>query len=196
MATDQLLADRLVEAALGQLRDQPAERLSMRQVAVEVGVSHQAPYVHFGDKRRFLAAVAGAGMELAAGAAQEAVDAAGDDPRDRLHALVDAYTSFIGEHPHVHDLANGPLLAKADHPRLQQAAIRYWDLLHDTVEAAQPAGVGEPEVLRRCAVSWGAIYGISRLSAMRQVPASVPADRVQLLHDAVDTLYAGWHAGA
>jgi hypothetical protein len=30
-------------------------------VAQTVGVSHQAPYVHFGNKRRFLAAVAGMG---------------------------------------------------------------------------------------------------------------------------------------
>ena len=195
MPTDQVLVERLVEAALRQLQDMPAERLSLRQVALEVGVSHQAPYVHFGDKRRFLAAVAGAGLDLAAEAARKSVEAAGDDPRDRLHALVDAYTSFIDEHPHVHDLANGPLLVKGDHPRLQQAAIRYWDLLHHTVEAAQPDGVDESEVLRRCTAAWGAIYGISRLSAMRQVPASVPADRARLLHDVIDTLYAGWNPG-
>jgi hypothetical protein len=42
------------------------ERLSLRRVAKTVGVSHQAPYVHFGDKRRFLAAVAGMGLQEAA----------------------------------------------------------------------------------------------------------------------------------
>ena len=43
-----------------------AERLSLRRVAKTVGASHQAPYVHFGDKRRFLAAVAGMGLQEAA----------------------------------------------------------------------------------------------------------------------------------
>ena len=41
------------------LRTAPVDQLSLRRVAEQVGVSHQAPYVHFGSKRRFLAAVAG-----------------------------------------------------------------------------------------------------------------------------------------
>src|SRR4028118_2024895 len=85
------LARRRLDAALELLKDHPAESLSLRHVALQVGVSHQAPYVHFGDKRRFLAAAAGAGMEVAAHEAASAVEAAGSDPRSRLHALVDAY---------------------------------------------------------------------------------------------------------
>lgn len=186
------LPERLVDAALELLKDQPAESLSLRHVALRVGVSHQALYVHFGDKRRFLAAVAGAGMEVAAREAASAVEAADNDPRSRLHALVDAYVAFSDRHPHLHDLANGPLVAKADHPRLQAAAITYWDLLHDIVAASQPEGLPEAEVLRRCAASWGTVYGIARLTALRQIPAAVPGTRVQLLHEALDTLYYGW----
>ena len=194
MAGEPGLQERLVDAALELLRCQPAETLSLRHVALQVGVSHQAPYVHFGDKRRFLAAVAGAGMEVAAKEAGLAVGAAGGDPRSRLHALVDAYVSFSDRHPHLHDLANGSLVAKGDHPRLQAAAITYWDLLHDTVAASQPEGVVEAEVLRRCAATWGTVDGIARLYAMRQIPAAVPGERVQLLHEAVDTLYYGWQS--
>lgn len=56
------LQERFVRAGLELLADQPAERLSMRRLAENLDVSHQAPYVHFGSKRRFLAAVAGAGL--------------------------------------------------------------------------------------------------------------------------------------
>jgi AcrR family transcriptional regulator len=188
------LDERLVETALLMLTDQPAEHLSLRRVAEELGVSHQAPYVHFGNKRTFLAAVAGAGLQRAADQAVAALAVSGDDPVRRLHVLMAVYISFIRERPHVHDLAYGPLVNKPDHPRLQRAAIAYWNLLHDTVAACQPAGIPEPELLRRCAAAWGTVYGIARLGALGQIPRSVPGDIDSLLHEALDTLRLGWQA--
>lgn len=188
------LDERLVETALLMLTDQPAEHLSLRRVAEELGVSHQAPYVHFGNKRTFLAAVAGAGLQSAADQAVAALAVSGDDPVRRLHVLMAVYISFIRERPHVHDLAYGPLVNKPDHPRLQRAAIAYWNLLHDTVAACQPAGIPEPELLRRCAAAWGTVYGIARLGALGQIPRSVPGDIDSLLHEALDTLRLGWQA--
>ena len=58
--------------------DVPAEHLSLRRVAEELGVSHQAPYVHFANKRTFLAAVAGAGLQSAADQAVAALAVSGD----------------------------------------------------------------------------------------------------------------------
>ena len=188
------LDERLVQAALQMLTDHPAEHLSLRRVAQELGVSHQAPYVHFGNKRTFLAAVAGAGLQSAADQAGAALALSGDDPVRRLHVLMAVYISFIRERPHVHDLAYGPLVNKPDHPRLQRAAIAYWNLLHDTVAACQPAGIPEPELLRRCAAAWGTVYGIARLGALDQIPRSVPGDIDSLLHEALDTLRLGWQA--
>ena len=189
------LGDQLVRSALRFLDSEPAERLSMRQVAQENGVSHQAPYVHFGSKRRFLAAVAGVGLQQAVADVTRALVDAGDDPLTRLHALADAYISFIQTRPHVHDLAFGPLVAKGDHPMLQQAAIDHWNLLHDTVASCQPPGTSEAEILRRCVASWGTVYGVARLDALHQIPDSVPGDRGELTHQALDALYLGWQAG-
>jgi len=187
------LEARLLHAALDRLADIPADQLSLRQVAQDLGVSHQAPYVYFGSRRALLAAVAGKGMAEATVRARSMVAAAGVDPSDRLHALADAYLAFIHERPHVHDLANGPLVAKRDHPLLQQAAIDYWNLLHDAIAACQPDGTPEAEILRRAAVTWATVYGISRLSAFEQIPRSVPASADDLIHQAIDQLVAGWH---
>jgi len=151
---DHPLDIRLVQAALDALRDTPADSLSLRRIAQELGVSHQAPYVHFGSKRRFLAAVAGVGLRQAADEATAAVAAADDEPLARLQALARAYLEFIRTRPHLHDLAYGPAVAKRDHPLLQQAAITYWNLLHDAVAACQPARVSEQGVLRRSAAVW------------------------------------------
>ena len=189
------LESRLLRAALERLADTPAEQLSLRQIAQELGVSHQAPYVHFGSRRSFLAAVAGKGMAEATVRARALLEAADDQAPARLHALADAYLAFIREQPHVHDLANGPTVAKSDHPLLQQAAIGYWDLLHDTIAACQPDRTPEAEVLRRAAVTWATVYGISRLSAFGQLPTSIPASADELIHDAIDQLIAGWQQG-
>jgi AcrR family transcriptional regulator len=186
------LDEQLLWAALDLLAHEPAERISLRRVAQTVGVSHQAPYVHFGDKRRFLAAAAGMGLQRAAQQAAIAMSAAAPDPGARLHALADAYIAFIRDRPHVHDLAYGPLVAKADHPRLQQAAIAYWDLLHDAVAACQPPGTTEADVLRGCAATWGTVYGIARLAALQQIPRSVPSEFDRLIHQALDILRLGW----
>lgn len=185
---------RLVEATLQMLRTAPVDQLSLRRVAEQVGVSHQAPYVHFGSKRRFLAAVAGVGLDRAAGAAETAVAAAGEPPIARLQALGVAYTEWVALEPHVHDLDLALHIHKSEHPWLQAAAIRYWNLLHDTVQACQPPGVSEADVLRRCTIAWGVVYGISRLAALDQVPASVPGDANEHIGLALDALYAGWHA--
>lgn len=190
----QSLPQDLVATALDLLSREPAERLSMRRVAQSLGVSHQAPYVHFGSKRRFLAAVAGAGLQQAADQARVALDAAPDDPPQRLHALADAYVAFVRTRPHVHDLAYGPLVAKTDHPTLQRAAIDYWNLLHDTVESCQPEGTNEADTLRRSTAAWATVYGIARLAAMNQIPNSVPGDMLSLVHEAIDTLHHGWES--
>lgn len=186
------LQERLVRTGLELLAHQPAEQLSLRQLAQRLDISHQAPYVHFGSKRRFLAAVAGAGLRRATERAAAAIVKV-SEPCTRLHAFVDAYLHFIRVQPHVHDLVYGPLVATADHPLLQQATVEYWNLLRETVAACQPEGVGEDEILRRSAVTWGALYGITRLAALDLAPVS--GDRFALVHEAVDMLRRAWQAG-
>ncbi len=188
------LGMRLVEVTLEMLRVAPVEQLSLRRVAEQGGVSHQAPYVHFGSKRRFLAAVAGVGLDRAAALAEAEVAAAGESPIARLRALARAYTEWVAREPHVHDIDLALRIEKSEHPWLQAAAIRYWNLLHDTVEACQPPGVSEADVLRRSTIAWGVVYGVSRLAALDQVPTAVPGDANEHIGLALDALYAGWHA--
>jgi AcrR family transcriptional regulator len=58
------LKESLVNAALGNLhRGVAFEEISLRKLAKDLGVSPAAPYRHFSDNSRFLAAVAYAGFE-------------------------------------------------------------------------------------------------------------------------------------
>ena len=54
----------IVTAALEILRETQSLEFSLRELARRAGVSHNAPYKHFADKRELLAAVSAAGFEM------------------------------------------------------------------------------------------------------------------------------------
>ena len=54
----------IVKAALEILRETQSLEFSLRELARRAGVSHNAPYKHFVDKRELLAAVSAAGFEI------------------------------------------------------------------------------------------------------------------------------------
>jgi AcrR family transcriptional regulator len=68
-----------------------ADRVSLRELARESGVSHAAPAHHFTDRRGLFTALAAQGFELLAAALAEA--------RPRFLAAALAYVRFAIEHP-------------------------------------------------------------------------------------------------
>ena len=76
----------LEDAALSLLETQPAAKISLREVARRAGVSHNAPYNHFGDRAALLHALGVRAMRELLEAQERAVDAAAD-PVDRVRAL-------------------------------------------------------------------------------------------------------------
>ena len=72
--------------------------LSLRQLAVQAGVSHNAPYMHFADKEALLAAISEEGFRLLSAAIITAMDDAGEDWFDQLHAGCYAYVAFVIDH--------------------------------------------------------------------------------------------------
>jgi AcrR family transcriptional regulator len=187
------LEAQLVHAALVRLESVSAEQLSMRKLAAEIGVSHQAPYTHFRSRTRFLAAVAGAGLADVAAEARAVVEQAGSDPFARMLALADHYVSFIERRPHLFDLAYGPSIQMRDHRVLQTAAIAYWTLLREVVGACQPVGVREDEIQNRCEIAASTVYGIARMGAHHKIPRVVRASPRELVAAALRTLDAGWN---
>ncbi len=53
----------IVKAALEILQETQSLEFSLRELARRAGVSHNAPYKHFADKRELLAAVSAAGFD-------------------------------------------------------------------------------------------------------------------------------------
>ena len=87
---------RLVEAAVNALRTQPLESVSLRKLAQSIGVSHNAPYMHFADKEALWVAVSDHGFELLS-AKVEAAISRNAHWKERLMAGCEAYVRFAME---------------------------------------------------------------------------------------------------
>src|SRR5262245_33257043 len=93
----------VVKAALEILRETQSLEFSARELARRAGVSHNAPYKHFADKRELLAAVSAAGFEVLT--KRMAREIAGvSDARAQLFALLRAYIAHGVENPALYRL--------------------------------------------------------------------------------------------
>jgi AcrR family transcriptional regulator len=106
----------IVEAALSVLSESQSTEFSLRELARRAGVSHNAPYKHFADKRELLAAVSAVGFELLAKRMADATKEL-DSPRERLAAIARAYVCGGVNNPALYRLMFGGYLGGQDNGR-------------------------------------------------------------------------------
>lgn len=92
------LRDALLDAAERCLEGGDVGRLSMRELARSVGVSHAAPRAHFPDRQALVEALAQRGFERLGGALRAAGAAPGADFDARLRATMGAFVTFAAAH--------------------------------------------------------------------------------------------------
>src|SRR6201993_4785836 len=76
------------------LREEGIDRLSLRDLARQAGVSHAAPRRHFADRQALLDALAVAGFLRLSDELRAAIEHAGDDYEAQLRAAAIAYIGF------------------------------------------------------------------------------------------------------
>ncbi len=103
----------LIDAALALVTEEQDWAFSLREVARRAGVSHNAPYNHFPEKRDLLGAVAAAGFNALRERLRKAV-AGTNGPRAALLASGKAYVRSGLENPALYRLMFGPALAAAN----------------------------------------------------------------------------------
>ena len=138
----------LLRAAGKILEEKGISGLSLREVARQAEVSHNAPYRHFPDRERLLAALAAEGFALL-------TQRLGVDDR----AMGAAYVGFALEHPQRFRLMFGGLLPIAKYAELQQAAGRAYQPLVDAMRSHQE--LKDPEAA--AAAAWSLVHGLSHL---------------------------------
>lgn len=106
----------IVKAALEILRETQSLEFSLRELARRAGVSHNAPYKHFADKRELLAAVSAAGFEMLAKRMTSEIAGLGR-PREQLFAMLRAYIDHGVENPALYSLMFGSYLGGPERSR-------------------------------------------------------------------------------
>jgi AcrR family transcriptional regulator len=176
----------LVEAALALVTEEQDWRFSLREVARRAGVSHNAPYNHFPEKRDLLGAVAAVGFEMLRACVLEAIvkikaaDAA-------LLAVAQAYVGFAVGNPALYRLMFGPELAESNGARpasAQTAAAEAKAVLEDIILRGARSGLfavapKNQDALEIAALScWSAVHGLTMLVIDKKADTTLPVRKL------------------
>ena len=157
----------LVKAGLDLLATRAADALSLREVARAVGVSANAVYRHFADKRALMTALANEGLRQLAQSQREAAAAAGGGVAG-FDATGRAYVRFALSNPALFRL----VFSNPAQPGLltMPAAAVPDAMAFLRANAAQAASsAGDPTTLALQA--WSVAHGLAMLMLDGQVPA-------------------------
>lgn len=147
----------IVEAALRVVREDGVEKLSMRRLSRELGVSPMAPYYYVADKRELLDLVASAALVGVRKPARES-----GPWQQRLRDLIDQIDDRLRRHPGLGDIL------------LEQMLGKQLDLIDAVMEILFDAGFSDRNVLAAYATIHTYLFGRSRVNPRdRSAPADV-----------------------
>jgi AcrR family transcriptional regulator len=152
----------VLDASLELIEAEGLGALSMREVARRAGVSHQAPYHHFGDREGILAALAADGFAQLHNDMQKAIASTRSAAR-RLEAVGNAYIEFALKRPGYFKIMFRSELVEMDrYDALRDRADEAFALLTSVIEpVARSRGAKDPMVLSVAA--WAIAHGLATL---------------------------------
>ena len=153
----------LMSAALIRIKQDGVEKLSLRALARDIGVSQTAPYRHFKDKTRLLVSLARAGFAKLAMEQQAA--AHNKLCLDNLIAVGVAYVEFAMNHPEQYKLMFGSKIEnRCQHPDLMESSMASFQVVLNQAVIGVESGLlvdKDPHYLARCC--WANVHGIASL---------------------------------
>ena len=167
------LAETLMDAALKHIAAEGTERLSLRALARESGVSATAPYRHFPSKRCLLAALATRGFrELER--ETRVVLRPSMALEDRFLAMGRAYVHYAVTNPTRYNLMFGSVLDDfSSYDMLEQASIDCYSVVLDVLGELIAARGMELTPVELGGVVWAGVHGLASLMIHK---GSSPAD--------------------
>jgi len=159
------LREALLETAVLHLREEGIEKLSLRAMARELGVSQTAPYRHFSDKNALLTALATDGFAVLKTEMESAIKGCPDDASAALQASGIAYVRFARANPERYQLMFGPgIVERQRYSELTASSDASFKVLLDAVALAQAEGAfaGKPTMMV-AHTAWALVHGLSTL---------------------------------
>lgn len=164
----------LLDAAMRLFASRGTLDFNLRELAREVGVTHNAPYRHFKSKTELLAALRQEGFEHLAERERVALVRLGDDAsaRARVRALGEAYLFFALAEP----LAFRIMLAHPVEPGLDRTSLETesFAILERALERARATGEVRADLSPRelALGAWSLVHGLASLLVSGRLPAS------------------------
>ena len=176
------LRSALIQSALALVTEEQDWTFSLREVARRAGVSHNAPYNHFADKRALLAAVAAVGFATL-GKRIQAASSGIANARTALIKSAVVYVIFGVENPAHYRLMFGSALVTAQEGRpkaVADAGAQTRGIMAEIIRRGAVAGVFDAALRRdedlNVAVlsAWSTVHGLTMLTidGIADVPRS------------------------
>jgi AcrR family transcriptional regulator len=156
------LKNKVIRAAVDQIARSGPDGLSFRQIAADAGVSHQAPYHHFGDRDAIFTEIGIIGFSKFADELAAPVRL-GEDP-DVAIRMLERYVNFAVKHSGYYRVMFRSDLCKiAESSELQRFADASFDALIDAVQKIVPARSSVDEIRVVATTMWSAAHGLATL---------------------------------
>ncbi len=147
----------IVDAALEIASGVGPDAISMRELARQAKVSHQAPYHHFGDRAGIFAAICEEGFAILGDEMCESRNLGAE-------ALCESYVRFALNHRgHFRVMFRTDLCDMASYPNAAIQADRAFGILYDEVVAMVGSDADELAVQTQTAYMWSVAHGLSTL---------------------------------
>ena len=161
------LREALIAETMVMLGETGAEGLSLRRLAARLGVSHNAPYMHFPNREALLAAVAEQGFKDFSAHITSVKSPPDADWTTRFIHACQAYVRFGLKHPELLELMFMQHDSEA-YPDMHTESMSAFHLLENAVAQGQAEGAIAPGDSRFYASTiWSLIHGITVLTARR-----------------------------
>jgi AcrR family transcriptional regulator len=136
------LKNELIDAALDILKKKGLVGLSLRELAINLGVSHGAPYRHFKNKTELLEAIAVIGHQNLIQVGNKARQKNPADPKQQLFELGLNYIQYVSRNPEIANLMFGGVLSLENcGPELKQASNDSIGGLFAIIESGKQSGL-------------------------------------------------------
>ena len=158
----QTLREKVIKAAVKYVANNGPDGLSFRQIAADAGVSHQAPYHHFGDRSAIFGEIALEGFRKFA--VVMGAPARADEDTENCVRLCERYVDFaIANKGHFRVMFRADLCQMHESPEKEKAA----DDAFATLLAAVSEMVGDSasidEIRVQATAMWSLAHGLATL---------------------------------
>lgn len=186
------LKDKVIRAAVEYIAESGPDGLSFRQIAADAGVSHQAPYHHFGDRDAIFTEIALIGFRIFS--AELAAPVRRGEESDVVVRMLERYVNFALTHTGYYRVMFRSDLCKiAESSELQKTADASFDTLIDAVQSIVGASASVDHIRVVATTMWSVAHGLATLliDGPLEMKIGASSDRKKLIRAVGGQLLSG-----